>query len=185
MARQRYYPPHIQRVHHHAPQKRNTDLQLALADYLDDNWTDDTDFKQLAESFGDTSRETVRKVFYSYFGPTGDPLDRSFNEIINDVKSQLGQDLSDSDALEEYWKARGELPGQTELNLPDNPTEDEAEEPTVPEGVRDDIYQQAVQDTYQRAFEQGRQSVFEDLPDDVVLEYFGEQALKHKQASEN
>lgn len=183
MARQRHYPDEIQRVHDKAPSKQNTPLQLEIADHIQDTWTGKPEFKRIASELDNkTSSETVRKVHYAFFGPAEDPLDRSFNEIIKDVQTELNQpDLSDTDALEEYWKARGELPGETELDVPDIEA-DQEDEQAVPEDVRNDIYHNAVQETYQRAFEEGRQSVLEDLPDELVLEYFGRSALEHKQA---
>lgn len=184
MARQRYYPDSIHRVHHDdSPSKRNTDLQLALADYLEDNWNDDADFSTIADDYSsDTqysaSRETVRGVYYSFFGPAGDPLDRSFEAIADDVREQLNNPgLSISDALDHYWRARGELDGETDITLPRDPDKEDAE---IPDDVRDEIYQKAVQDTAQRMFEQGRKSVLEELPDEIVLEYFGRQALEYK-----
>lgn len=185
MAKQSYYPPQVDRKYERHPRKHNTDLQLELAVLIENNWTADTRFKELTEQYGDPSKsESLRKVFYQYFGPTDD--ERTFNEIIRDVRNQLGDELADTDALEEYWKHTGVLGGQSRLSDEDENEDNEG----LSEAERNDIweagfskgYSKGREDGAQAGFEKGRQSVLEDLPDDVVLEHFGEDAVQHAQA---
>lgn len=186
MAGRSYLPNNIKRIYDEHPNKHNTNLQLQVADFIEDNWGPHTGFKDLAEAYqAETGEEkdrseTIRRVWHDYFGPVDDPAgERTFSEIAQDVKEQLGHGLSDSQALKEYWKARGEIGGGSEYVIgKDESGEDLYTEEEIQE-IREKEYRRGVRDGHQDGYEQGRKSVLEELPREVVLEELGRDALEH------
>ena len=166
MAQQKYYPEEIDRKYRKHPHKHNTDLQLEIADFLEENWGPDAKFKSLTEEFdGETSRETLRQVYYAYFGPVDD--ERTFNEIESET----------NEPLEEYWKATGELPGESAITL-----EDEEEEEHEEQATNADLWEAhrtGYQEGYDDGFAKGRRSVLEVLPPEMREELVRNELVEH------
>lgn len=122
MPKRGYYPDQLSRKYDKVPEESeltNTEKQLKAADILEQNWDADSTLKSLSNHH-DASSSMLSRVFDSFFGPVDD--ERTFEEIIKDVRAQLSkhfsqEDLTDTYCYNQYYKAKGEIEGTTPFSL--------------------------------------------------------------------